>query len=66
MNVSLNESGDGTRLVVLVGGRGAGHGAEDIVVVAGNVVLGDADVSHGKIRVPSTCFHSKSCVGGHR
>ena len=28
MNVNLNESGDGTRLIVVVGGRGAGHGME--------------------------------------
>ena len=28
MNVNLNKSGDGTELVVVVGGRGAGRGAE--------------------------------------
>ena len=28
MNVSLNESGDGTGLILVVGGRGAGCGAE--------------------------------------
>ena len=28
MSVNLNESGDGTGLVVVVGGRGAGRGAE--------------------------------------
>ena len=39
---------------------------EDIVVIVGNVISGDADVRHGNIGVPSMCFHSEPCVGGHR
>lgn len=73
MNVSLNESGDGTGLV---GGRGEGCGGErrwEIVFcvktpLSSWVTLsqGMRPIRDGKIRVRSTRFHSKPCVGGHK
>ena len=35
-------------------------------VAVNNVISGDADIGHEKIRMPSTCFHNKSSVSGHR